>query len=96
LKDRTDDWSKRHKLSDYFKKMHFNFNDQQPHLFKEQILKKENIQKFIDDDLDLLMYLSKKYPNISFYWVGPRSWNVKLPKNIARIDDLNDFIKNHV
>src|SRR3989344_4733179 len=55
LKKRTNDWNKKNNISKYFSKLFFNYRDEQPHLFKEKILKHENIDKFIDDDLDLLI-----------------------------------------
>ncbi|OGH17352.1 MAG: hypothetical protein A3C30_04080 [Candidatus Levybacteria bacterium RIFCSPHIGHO2_02_FULL_40_18] len=71
LKQRTADWDKKNNLFGYFKKCYFNEKDEQPHKFKDSIIKKEKIKKYIDDDLDLLLFLSKENPNIEFYWVGP-------------------------
>jgi hypothetical protein len=90
LKKRTEDWDKKHNISKYFKKMYFNFEDIQPHIFKNQIIKKEGIKKFIDDDLDLLLFLSKENPNVKFYWVTSAS-TPSLPPNITRIGDLTEF-----
>ncbi len=91
LKSRTEEWNKKNKLSEIFKDTFFNYNDLQPHIFKENIIKKERIDKFIDDDFDLLLYLAPRNPNVEFYLIGSVGKNKKLPKNICEIRDLRDF-----
>ncbi|HVZ12768.1 MAG TPA: hypothetical protein VG965_07100 [Patescibacteria group bacterium] len=93
LKSRTNAWIKTNKLSNLFKKMYFNFDDKQPHIFKEEVLRNENIDKFIDDDLDLLRYLSKRNPKIEFFWLSQYGNELSLPKNITHIKNLNEFVK---
>lgn len=96
LQKRTETWNKKHKISSFFEKMYFNFNDEQPHIFKDKILKQENIEKFIDDDLDLLLYLAPKNPKIDFYWLSKYHTTKTLPKNITQINTLNDFLNSYV
>ncbi|HVZ67477.1 MAG TPA: hypothetical protein VG917_04380 [Patescibacteria group bacterium] len=91
LKGKTNLWNRKHKISKFFEKMYFNFENQQPHIFKDKIIKKENIKRFIDDDLDLLMYLSSKNPDVDFFWVTPNIAKVNLPKNIRMIRNLKEF-----
>lgn len=95
LREKTNDWNRRNNMAQYFKKMFFNFNDEQPHLFKDRIIKQENIQKFVDDDLDLLLFLAKNNPRVKFYWIGP-SKTETLPPNIAHIRDLKEFFNKYV
>lgn len=71
LEKRTDIWLKKHALRKYFKEIHFNFNNEQPHLFKDRIIKSLRITHFVDDDLDLLLYLAKHNPKVVFYWFNP-------------------------
>lgn len=92
LKKRTDHLIKRHRFSDIFKKMYFNYGDQQPHLFKSKVIKRMKIKKYIDDDLDLLEYLSKTNKEAVFYWLNKRA-NKKLSKNLIAITDIKDFLK---
>jgi hypothetical protein len=96
LKGRTESWDKKHKISQYFKKMYFNFNDEQPHIFKNKIIKKEGIRKFIDDDLDLLMYLSQENPKVEFYWISSNRKHTKLPANITKIKDLEELREKYL
>lgn len=94
LKQRTNEWNRKNDLFKYFKKSYFNERDEQPHEFKNNVIKKERIEKYIDDDLDLLLYLSRKNPGVEFYWVGPHV--MKLPKNITKIRDLEEFFEKYV
>lgn len=96
LKKRTNDWNRKHKISKYFHKMFFNYRDEQPHFFKEKVLRAEKIDKFIDDDIELLLYLSKRNPDISFYWITNKHPRNKLPANIKRIKDVNEFGKKYL
>lgn len=91
LKQRTNALVEKHKISRYFKKLCFNFEDKQPHIFKNEVIKKEAIEKFIDDDLDLLLYLEKQNPNIKFYWLSKKGANIKLPDSIKIIKNVEEF-----
>lgn len=96
LEKKTEDWTKKNKMSRYFKKMYFNYKDEQPHIFKERILRSEEIDKFIDDDLDLLLYLAERNPNIKFYWINKNMPHKKLLSNIIRIRDLEEFLNKYL
>lgn len=91
LKQRTNHWTKKYGLEKFFKKMYFNFKDDQPHVFKNKIIKKENIQKFVDDDLDLLLFLSKENPKVKFYWLSSKNPKKELPASIKIVKDLEEF-----
>lgn len=96
LKNRTENWIKRRGIDTDFKKMYFNYKDQQPHLFKDELIKKLKIEKFVDDDLDLLIYLAKENPNVNFFWLSSSSSKINLPSNIKRVKHLDDFFLNYV
>ncbi len=93
LKQKTEEWIIRHNMQPLFKEIHFNFKNKQPHLEKNRVIQKTKIDTFIDDDLDLLLYLAKQNPKIQFYWVknGERLPQKRLPKNITPIHDLLEF-----
>lgn len=98
LKKQTENWIKKHKIDPLFKKKYFNFSNQQPHIFKNEIIQKLNIEMFIDDDLDLLLFLAQKNPNIDFFWVNGRLFepHVTLPNNIISIKNLEEFKIKHL
>ena len=93
LKKRTEIILKKYKLDKCFDGIFFNFNDQQPHIFKEMTIKKLKIDAYVDDDLQLSLYLSKKMPDLSIYWVTNDTMNIKLPKNITPIKNLGHLEK---
>ena len=95
LADRTRQWDRTYDLFRYFTKSYFNKDDEQPHKFKDRIIKKEKIKKYIDDDLDLLLFLSRGNPDVEFYWLN-RMENKNLPNNITRIENLEEFFEKYV
>lgn len=95
LKDRTELWDRVNNIFRYFEEIYFNFADEQPHIFKNRIIKKARIEKFIDDDLDLLLYLSERNTKVKFYWINKKGIKKLLPKNIVRIKNLEEFLNKY-
>ncbi len=96
LKEMTFEWDKKNNIFSYFKKVYFNDEDKQPHLFKDEIIKREKITEFVDDDLDLLFYLARQNPNVCFFWLSTTRAKIPLPPNIKSIRSLEDFFINYV
>lgn len=92
LKPRTQAVLKRYHFDKIFSRMFFNENNEQPHFFKSEVIQKMHMQLFIDDDLPLLQYLSKKYPKITFLWLT-KNKNEKINSNIYAISKLSDITK---
>ncbi len=69
LEGRTKQWFRHYKLRGLFKKIYINLEDEQPHLFKEKMIGKLNLNVFIDDDYFLLQYLKEKVKNVDFYYM---------------------------
>ena len=95
LKNKTNKWLSTNMLNKYFDGIYFNFENNQPHLFKDKVIKKEKIQQFIDDDLDLLIYLSKQNPKVKFYWITKTSVNT-FNKNIIPIKTVEEFVTKYL
>jgi hypothetical protein len=91
LKSRTETWLKLRSITDLFKKMYFNYDNEQPHIFKDRIIKLEKIDKFVDDDLDLLIYLATNNPNVDFFWIGNDKNLMVFPSNLKRIKNIDEF-----
>lgn len=62
---------KRYSLTQLFKDILLNTKDEQPHKFKEAVIKRLEIQLYIDDDLDLLKYLQSHNQKIKLLWYNP-------------------------
>ncbi len=91
LRKRTENILKRNGLDGSFTKMIFNYNNKQPHLFKNYVLKKYTIDKYVDDDLALLKFLYPKHINTTFYWLN-KNISKQLGKNLFAITHLEQMI----
>jgi hypothetical protein len=92
LQKRTERILEKYELNSYFDGVYFNFQNQQPHIFKEQTIRKLKIDTYVDDDLDLALYLSKKNPTLKIYWIGDgRKADGPLPKNVFVIKDIKEL-----
>ena len=66
LKNDLEEWLNKMKVNKYFSGIYYNQNDEQPHLFKERMIKKLNLDIFVEDNLDIVSYLSSKF---KIYWI---------------------------
>lgn len=92
LKKRTDNLIKRYDFGKIFNAMYFNYENKQPHLFKNEIIKKLSLDKFVDDDLQLLEYLTDKNPMTKFFWLNNRV-SKPLRKNLFAIKRISEMFK---
>jgi hypothetical protein len=92
LKQRTNDLVKNQEFDKLFKGLYFNYENQQPHVFKDTIIKQLKIEKYIDDDFALVKYLATHNPNVQFYWLNQKQQK-KLAKNILAITHLKQIEK---
>lgn len=75
-----------------FSKIYLNTADEQPHLFKEKVLKELNLDLFIDDDLDLLKHLQKQGLKTKLVWYNP-DHKINAIQGIIAISDLSEIIE---
>jgi hypothetical protein len=92
LRQRTNDLVKKEGFEKLFKGLYFNYENQQPHFFKDTIIKQLKIEKYIDDDFALVKYLATHNPKVQFYWLNTKEQK-KLAKNITAITHLSQVIK---
>lgn len=90
LEKRTAAIIKRYKLDKLFNAMYFNYSNRQPHEFKDEVIKKLNLDKYIDDDLQLVEYLSDKNPKIEFFWLN-KNLSKPLRKNLTAIKNISEM-----
>ena len=74
--------------------MYFNFEDKQPHIFKDAMVKKLNIHRYVDDDLPLLKYLVSKNKKTVFFWLNKLD-NKKIDNNLFAITNLKEMVKQY-
>lgn len=91
LKKRTYSVIKKYGLEKFFHTMHFNFDNKQPHLFKNELIKTLRIDRYVDDDLPLLKFLAKENPKTRFFWYNKKK--EELGKNLQTITHLSEILK---
>jgi len=90
LKNKTDMLVKKYGLDNIFNGMFFNFHNEQPHFFKDTIIKKLHIDRYVDDDLDLLEFLAKRNPQTLFFWLNNKKHH-QLNHNLFAITHLKNM-----
>lgn len=84
LNHRTIVWFKRHLPEFPFDKVFINIKNEQPHLFKEKIIKKLGLDYYFDDDKLTYDYLKNNVDNTKFYLVkGNNEENFNLPNLLS-------------
>lgn len=92
LKGRTQAITKKYQFDTIFDSMFFNYNNEQPHMFKERILRKLLVDRYVDDDLQLLRYLTLRNPKVDFYWLNGKKAGT-LENNLFAITRLSAIIQ---
>jgi hypothetical protein len=54
---------------DLFSEIITNENNGQPHLFKERVIVEKNMEVYVEDNIDIVLYLRKKLPQVKFFWI---------------------------
>lgn len=87
LKNRTEAIIVKYNLGELFDTMYFNYSNKQPHIFKDKVIRNLKIQKYVDDDLDLLAFLANRNPQTFFFWLN-KNIDKRMKKNLQAITDL--------
>ncbi len=73
LKDDIESWLKKIGAQKFIKEWYYNKNDEQPHLYKENMLNKLGIDIYIEDNWDIVTHLNqtsvKKKPDLKVLWI---------------------------
>lgn len=83
-------WLKKHGLEKTFKGYYLNKANEQPHLFKERMLKKLGLDIFVEDNWDIVQHLSSKN-KIRIHWIYNLLDHFKKYEN--KHASLQDFLK---
>lgn len=92
LKNTTEKLIRKHGFDKIFDTMFFNFENKQPHIFKNDVLKKLSIDRYVDDDLPLLKFLKKNHKKTKFFWLN-KNHNKPLEENLFAITKLSEMLK---
>ncbi len=98
LKDDFENWLKKIEANKYFKGCYYNKKNEQPHIFKEKMIKKLNLDIFVEDNWDIVRYLNPKFKNeklkVNIFWV----YNIfdKKIKYKYKFPSLTSIFKNFI
>lgn len=90
LQNPTEKIVKKYGIDKIFHKIYFNYENEQPHVFKDRVIKETKITIFIDDDIYLLKYLAKENKKTQFFWLNP-SKKEKIYDNLFAITNLAEM-----
>jgi hypothetical protein len=93
LEPETSRLVKKYQLDTIFDKLYFNYDNMQPHEFKNEILRKLNLDIFVDDDLSLVRYVAKDNPRTKFFWFDAHTKETTIGNNIKAITNLGEIFK---
>ena len=94
LEKRTLKLVKRFDLDKVFDEMYFNFDNLQPHVFKNDVIKRLNLDLYIDDDLSLIKHVAKTNSKTRFFWLNQDGKNDTLSENIFAISKLKGIFEH--
>lgn len=94
LKRVTDLFLEKNNIQQIFQSTYINNKDIAPHLFKDEMIKKNHIEIFVDDDLYTLLFLAKSNPEIKFIWFNPTKITIhrNIPENITVIQSFESIL----
>jgi uncharacterized HAD superfamily protein len=76
LENRTKQWFNVHHLNGLFKKVFINMSNDQPHLFKEKMIKKLSLDYFVDDDPVTWRYLVDKIKGVNIKLISNENFDL--------------------
>lgn len=90
----TNDLVKRYELDRIFDGLYFNYENKQPHIFKNEVIKGLNLHLYVDDDLSLVNYVAKHNRNTKFLWLNYRGEDKPMEKNVESITRITELFKH--
>jgi hypothetical protein len=69
LKDDFEGWLKKMKAKEYFSGCYYNENDEQPHLFKQRLVKKLKLDYYIEDNWNIVDFLNSNNSSTKIFWI---------------------------
>lgn len=92
LKNETENILNDRGLDKLFDEVFFNFENKQPHIFKDQKINALKLDIYVDDDFSLLKYVAKKNKKTKFFWLNSKTKPLHLTRNIFAINSLPDIL----
>lgn len=96
LKNDLEIWLKKMKINQYFSGIYYNQKDEQPHIFKERMIKKLGIDIFVEDNLDIVEYLNPEFKVLWIYNIFDRNYIYKNKfSSLKKVIKYLQLVTNH-
>lgn len=93
LEKETYRFLKTHGIEKAFENIYLNSENQQAHLFKNDVIKKLKLDMHVEDDLALINFIAKENPKTKFFWFNPAKEKKGLAKNVFSVVKLEEIFK---
>lgn len=98
LKDDFHTWVQKMGAHTYCVAYHHNESDNQPHLYKEEMVRRYDLDVFVEDNLDIVLHLKKTFPEKEIIWIYNMldkkiQYEPKYPNLQLAIDHINSYKK---
>ncbi|MEX1052412.1 MAG: hypothetical protein WEC80_01030 [Patescibacteria group bacterium] len=95
LKSDFIDWTDKLDAKSVFTKVLYNKNNKQPHKFKEDMIKKYNLDVFVDDNWDIVQLLSeKKRKALTILWITNfLDQTILFPNKFRSLNQVIDYLE---
>lgn len=91
LDKKTASWFKKHNLGQYAQDIYLNKQKLSPKNFKNNMIQQLKIDVFVDDDINILMFIAQNNPQVKLYWINDNSSKIFIPSSISRISKLSEL-----
>lgn len=97
LKSDTDKWRSIINKNNTFKGIYFNDQDEKPHLFKQKMIEKLNLDYFVEDNWDVASYLANNQKKVQVWWLSNLlDKNIVYPHKFLYFREIVEKIKSLV
>jgi hypothetical protein len=87
-------WVKKNKLEKTFKGVFYNSKDEQPHEFKERMIKKLNLDMYVEDNFDIVNHLTETTPAEILWIYNILDRTSVFPKKFPHLRNAIQFLSN--
>lgn len=100
LKGDFNKWLQKIAAKKYFKACYYNTNDEQPHIYKEKMIKKLRLNIFVEDNWDIVDHLTTNHglrtTNCKIFWIyNIFDRNIKYKYKFPHLKKVIDFIEKY-
>lgn len=92
----VENWVKKNKLENTFKGVFYNSKDEQPHKFKERMIKKLELDMYVEDNYDIVNHLTETTSAEVLWIYNILDRGTVFPKKFPHLRHAIEFIKNEL